>query len=197
MNMDAAIIEKDFWVCLVLDYLFHRSKFKDVFAFKGGTSLSKCYDLIYRFSEDIDLIIDWSIFGYEKDEPWRERSNTKQQDFNKEINTKAAQFIEEQLVPELKRELGSTINTEIQVEIDKNEPQTVLIHYPKSFSSLAISPSIRLEIGPLAAWSPSSNQQVCPYSAKAYSKAFSLPTTTVKTVSPGTNLLGKNYYITP
>lgn len=38
-------------------------------AFKGGTSLSKCFGLIQRFSEDIDLILDWRLLGYEKNEP--------------------------------------------------------------------------------------------------------------------------------
>lgn len=64
MGMNEAIIEKDFWVCLTLDYLFHRCEWKDVFTFKGGTSLSKCYGLITRFSEDIDLILDWRAIGY-------------------------------------------------------------------------------------------------------------------------------------
>ena len=40
-GMPPAIIEKDFWVCWTLDYLFGESRFKDSFAFKGGTSLSK------------------------------------------------------------------------------------------------------------------------------------------------------------
>ena len=52
------MIEKDFWVCWTLDYLFHNSPWKEHLAFKGGTSLSKCFDLIHRFSEDIDLILD-------------------------------------------------------------------------------------------------------------------------------------------
>lgn len=43
MGMTDAIIEKDFWVCYVLDYLFHHSQWKDNIAFKGGTSLSKAY----------------------------------------------------------------------------------------------------------------------------------------------------------
>lgn len=81
MGMNAAIVEKDFWVCLTLDYLFHACKWKNAFAFKGGTSLSKVYNLIERFSEDIDLILDWRVLGYEKDEPWEIRSNTKQQKF--------------------------------------------------------------------------------------------------------------------
>lgn len=71
MGMTDAIIEKDFWVCYMLDYLFHRSAWKSNIAFKGGTSLSKSYGLIERFSEDIDLILDWRVLGYEKDEPWK------------------------------------------------------------------------------------------------------------------------------
>ena len=63
MGMTDAIIEKDFWVCYVLDYLFHHSQWKDNIAFKGGTSLSKAYGLIERVSEDIDLILDWRVLG--------------------------------------------------------------------------------------------------------------------------------------
>ena len=84
MQMSDAIVEKDFWVCFTLDYLFHRSPWKDSITFKGGTSLSKAYHLINRFSEDIDLILDWRILGYSLNEPWEERSNTKQDTFNKE-----------------------------------------------------------------------------------------------------------------
>lgn len=47
------MIEKDFWVCSTLDFLFHGSPFRDSIIFKGGTSLSKAFDVIQRFSEDI------------------------------------------------------------------------------------------------------------------------------------------------
>lgn len=57
MKVSNAIIEKDFWVCVVLNYLLNESKYKDYFIFKGGTSLSKCYDVIKRFSEDADLVL--------------------------------------------------------------------------------------------------------------------------------------------
>lgn len=43
MKVNEAIIEKDYWVVLILDYLFNKCKFKDYFTFKGGTSLSKSY----------------------------------------------------------------------------------------------------------------------------------------------------------
>ena len=56
-GLDKAIIEKDFWVCFSLDYLFNKSPWKDRIAFKGGTSLSKVYNQIQRFSEDFWLML--------------------------------------------------------------------------------------------------------------------------------------------
>lgn len=54
-------IEKDYWVCLVLQNL-SRSQYRDIVVFKGGTSLSKAYNCIERFSEDIDLaLVDPSL----------------------------------------------------------------------------------------------------------------------------------------
>ena len=64
MGLNDAIVEKDFWVCFTLDYLFHRCPWKETITFKGGTSLSKAFNLISRFSEDIDLILDWRVLGY-------------------------------------------------------------------------------------------------------------------------------------
>jgi predicted nucleotidyltransferase component of viral defense system len=56
-------IEKDAWVTLVLRMLFTSDLFEHI-VFKGGTSLSKVFDLIKRFSEDVDLAIDREYFGY-------------------------------------------------------------------------------------------------------------------------------------
>lgn len=57
IGLPAFVVEKDWWVCVLLKAVF-RSKYADSIIFKGGTSLSKAYNLIDRFSEDIDLIID-------------------------------------------------------------------------------------------------------------------------------------------
>ena len=55
-NILEVFVEKDYWVTYVLKNL-SQSKFKDNVVFKGGTSLSKAYRLINRFSEDIDLAV--------------------------------------------------------------------------------------------------------------------------------------------
>lgn len=52
--------------------------------FKGGTSLSKSYHVIERFSEDIDLILDWRKLTQDSN-PWDERSKTKQDLYNKKM----------------------------------------------------------------------------------------------------------------
>ena len=74
MGISDAIMEKDFWVCFFLDVLFHQSQDATHFCFKGGTSLSKGYHAIRRFSEDIDLILDWRLLGYSRDGPYDKRT---------------------------------------------------------------------------------------------------------------------------
>ena len=56
LGLGEAIVEKDLWVTYFLDYLFSRCPHKSEFEFKGGTSLSKCYGIIDRFSEDLDIV---------------------------------------------------------------------------------------------------------------------------------------------
>ena len=60
------IVEKDLWVSTLLEIIF-TLPFADKLVFKGGTSLSKVWGLIDRFSEDIDLAVDRSLFGLEGD----------------------------------------------------------------------------------------------------------------------------------
>lgn len=179
-----AIVEKDFWVCYTLDYLFRRCPWKDAISFKGGTSLSKGFNLINRFSEDIDLILDWRVLGYSKNEPWEERSNTKQDAFNKEANSKAEKFLENQFCPTIKLELSKELGYETNIYIDKKDKQTVIFAYPHLFTSTATLQVIRLEIGALAAWTPSRIVQISPYVATIYPNLFKQKETEVLTVTP-------------
>ena len=64
LGIRPTIIEKDFWVCVTLKMLFQKSRFGKSLVFKGGTSLSKAHGLIERFSEDIDLVLDWKLIGF-------------------------------------------------------------------------------------------------------------------------------------
>jgi predicted nucleotidyltransferase component of viral defense system len=66
MKTTPAVAEKDFWVTWVLARLFADAELARLLMFKGGTSLSKAYRLIERFSEDIDLILDWRMLSAAK-----------------------------------------------------------------------------------------------------------------------------------
>lgn len=56
LNIPPEFVEKDYWVTFSLQQIFNNEIGKDAI-FKGGTALSKCYNLIDRFSEDIDLVV--------------------------------------------------------------------------------------------------------------------------------------------
>lgn len=56
MGLNDAIVEKGFWVCFTLDFLFHRSLWKESITFKGGTSLSKAFHLITRHQNEVKFM---------------------------------------------------------------------------------------------------------------------------------------------
>ena len=181
-GLSAAIVEKDFWVCWLLNYLFGLSPWKKQMAFKGGTSLSKAYGLIERFSEDVDLILDWRLLGYGAAEPWKARSNTQQDLFNEQANARSAEFLKSRFVPRLADNLAEALGHPSDVRMDEDEPNTVLFHYPQSFEDRSILRAIRLECGCLAAWTPAQVRPIRPYAAEVYPHLFSHPECSVLTV---------------
>lgn len=183
MGIHEAIVEKDYWVCLLLDYLFQKSKFKKHLTFKGGTSLSKCFGIINRFSEDIDLVLDWRLLGYKRNEPWKERSKTAQDIFNKEANTKTERFLVEQFLPDFNKDLSNIVQVNIKTEIDNHNQQTIIFHYPRLFSVKSILQSIQLEIGALAAWTPSVEKTITPFIFDHYPNLTKNITTSIFTSS--------------
>ena len=174
LGMNPAIVEKDFWVCWILKRLFAEPTLKDQMVFKGGTSLSKVFGLIDRFSEDIDLILDWRLLGYghaEGNDPYRTvQSKTKRSRYNQEMNAKAAEYIRGTLLGQLNRLLALVPN--IAASIDESDPHTVNVRYPAAFTASYIRPEVRLEIGPLASWVPSHARTIQPYAATSFPRAF-------------------------
>jgi len=67
MDLDPLIVEKDFWVCWTLKRLFNLHELREHLVFRGGTSLSKVYKVIQRFSEDIDLTVNRVLLGFGRD----------------------------------------------------------------------------------------------------------------------------------
>lgn len=182
-GLPEAIVEKDLWVCCVLDHLFHRSGFAGSMVFKGGTSLSKAYGLIERFSEDIDLILDWRLLGYGLDEPWQERSNTKQERFKADTIARTNDWLATTFVPTLRAGLSAELGIDADVRMGEDD-ETVFFAYPRAYSSPSTVDVIKLEVGPLAAWSPSEPATITPYLAELYPQLFAAPSTSIPTALP-------------
>jgi len=177
MGVTAAAAEKDFWICWVLLHVFEDETLSQYLRFKGGTSLSKCYNAIERFSEDIDLILDWTQLT--KEDPTDEsRSKTKQGKLNQSINQQAQAYIADTLLPRLIELMGDTC----ELGIDSQDPHTVNITYPKAFASEYLRPQVRLEIGPLAAMLPMELRDIQPYAAVHFPGAFKGASVAVPTI---------------
>ncbi len=175
-NMFPAIVEKDFWVCWTLGRLFTSTDLARKIMFKGGTSLSKVFGLIERFSEDIDLILDWNEVT--KENPYTERSKTKQDAFNKQIVNQSQEYIKQRLLPEVRSALGDRCT----VSIAEDDPSSIHVKYPVAFSNEYLRPEIRLEIGPLAQWTPNESYQIQPYAAEEFPELFDYPRCRVQAV---------------
>lgn len=173
-GMAPAIAEKDFWVCWVLKRIYEDQSLSRQLMFKGGTSLSKVFRLIERFSEDIDLILDWrAVAGVDLLEL---RSNTRQQKLNQEINAAAQRYISEELLPRFSELVGPVCSSEA------DDGFVINIRYPASFADGYLRPEVRLEIGPLASWLPWSSYSITPYAAEIFPDVFNQQDCRVKAI---------------
>ena len=170
-----AAAEKDFWLSRVLMVIFEHPELSRILRLKGGTSLSKCYGITDRFSEDIDLVLDWTILTDE--EPIKE-TKTQQDRFNKRLNDLAAEYIGKEFLLSLVKHIDPTCSA----EVDANDGLIVNIGYPKAFDNVYLRPVIRLEIGPLASMVPSGKLPVKPYAAEVLPDLFEVPEISVETI---------------
>lgn len=176
LDMTPAVVEKDFWVTWVLDRLFATPDLARLLMFKGGTSLSKVHGLIERFSEDIDLILDWRVLG--GDDPLAERTRSRQAELNEAINREARAFIAGPLLANLVDALAGIC----ECRIGEDDPHVIEVRYPAAFADTYLRPEVRLEVGPLAAWLPHEEGRITSYAAKAFPELFARPDTTVRTI---------------
>lgn len=175
-----AIIEKDFWVCWTLKQLFEHPTLSKQLIFKGGTSLSKVFGLIDRFSEDIDLVLDWRVVS-EAEDPMGKRSKTKQRQLNQALNEKACTYIAETMLPLLEEALGSLCKLEV-IPDEKDQGHVVRVEYPKTMETGGLLPYIQLETGPLASWLPHSEHTITPYAEEEFPDLFENPRCMVRAI---------------
>jgi len=181
-----AIIEKDFWVSLMLDYLFNKCPYKKYFVFKGGTSLSKCYKLIDRFSEDIDLTIDHNYFDVSDKDLYGDQSNTARKKVVAKVKIKLAEFIVNKLKPCLEKDFKSFLIETPKFEIEKNDPSILNFYYPNVYEAkpAGLLQCIRLEIGAISELKPNEIKEVSPLISKIKTPIFKYKKFNVKTIMP-------------
>ena len=159
IGIPVAMVEKDFWVCWLLSKIFADVELSEILRFKGGTSLSKAYNLIERFSEDLDIILDKSrVLG---DEGLFKPSYKKQREFADEISEHTAIYIN----TTLKDKIAAVLGDVAQVRADG---QNLLVTYPRASADEYLRPDILLEIGIMSAWIPNEPREILPYIADIY-----------------------------
>ena len=166
-------VEKDFWVCLVLDTLFNRrSEGHPRLLFKGGTSLSKAFGLINRFSEDIDLVVSRNDLGFEGErDPTvvSQLSNKKRAALFNELRSACSGYIRGALRTVLASRIDG-LSADCQVVPDEGDVdgQTLFVEYPTLFPSggvTYVAPRVKIEAGARSALEPSQACEIAPFIA--------------------------------
>jgi hypothetical protein len=176
MNTTNAIVEKDFWVVWTLYKMFEDKQLSKILKFKGGTSLSKVFKLIGRFSEDIDLILDWREVTEE--DPYKGRSKNQQSKWNDKINDKAKIYISDTLLPNISKLLAPYC----ECKIDSENNFIINVKYPSAFTDGYLRPEILLEIGPLASWLPSESFKISSFASQKFPDIFTKKECKVETI---------------
>jgi hypothetical protein len=174
-------VEKDFWVCWALRLLFTLSGVGEHLIFKGGTSLSKAYHIIERFSEDIDITVSREFLGFGGDhDPEHAPSKKKQNAWLDDLRVACRKFVANELQTTLqeraKEELGGA---EFSLSLDVADPdaQTLLFQYPSCWEELPgsyVGHSVKIELGARSDTWPSTYLNIQPYVAERIPKAIKI-----------------------
>jgi len=127
LGFGEVIIEKDFWVCWTLRQLFTLPGIGEHLIFKGGTSLSKVWRAIARFSEDIDVSLsrDWLGFTGTRD-PEKAASGKKQRERIEDLAAACAEKIKSEVLPALRARAVAALGEDgWTIAIDADDPQTL------------------------------------------------------------------------
>ena len=172
------VIEKDFWVCWTLERLFGLPDFGGHLLFKGGTSLSKVYGAIQRFSEDIDLSLSRAFVEQRADvrlaDPMRAESNTQRKQWTARLVVAFQQVVTDRLLPALHADITAHLGGEGPAEAgwtltqDARDPGTFHFAYPRAvLDDLPyVRPEVKIELGGRSDDWPAEERTVTAYVAQ-------------------------------
>lgn len=188
-KLNENVLEKDWWVTLILKALFN-SSCKDYLTFKGGTSLAK-WGIIERFSEDIDVAFDKSMWGLAGE-------NKSQRD---NIRKRTRKYIKESLIPELEAllpEMGTKDFSLEFVEADDSDkdPTVIFVPYRSLYASLEYVPaSVKIEFSSRSLKEPRKPITIRPYFIEAYPEDFKEFEFDIMAVSPSRTFMEKVFLL--
>ncbi|GGZ12603.1 nucleotidyl transferase AbiEii/AbiGii toxin family protein [Novosphingobium colocasiae] len=202
-DLTPIIIEKDFWVCWTLRRLVRAMDLAGHMTFKGGTSLSKAYDIIQRFSEDIDLTISRSAPLLDKVASPMEAgiSGKERERRTKDLKAAAQAYVATIAMPVLAREIEAALGTsegwDLSLDPDDKDQQTVLFAYPRSSGygftygqnygggdeGGYIKSRIKLEFGARGDTEPFAMRPIIPHLAEDFPDELPDPETDVPTLA--------------
>jgi hypothetical protein len=173
-NVSAVLLEKDFWVCWLLGILFG-SEFANSLVFKGGTSLSKVFGVIDRFSEDIDLSLSPEFLHLPEAGTSRNQANK----WMTAAEAACARAVENEIAPALEAAVTAVLGKakcawfEYMTDAGTHSP-VLLFHYPSTqppgFAYL--KRSVKMEFGSLTDQQPTGRHPVQPLVAEILPDSF-------------------------
>lgn len=181
MGLPAVLVEKDFWVCWTLKQLFDIEKLRGNILFKGGTSLSKIFNVIRRFSEDIDLAISFEMLGFTGNRhPAAAASRTKRQAILNEMLVACRAYVEGEFLAMLEQQFGSVLadasTWQLRTRQSDSNSSLVEFAYPpclRAGEAVAyVRPMVILEPGTHAEFVPRDTYRLRPFAAEQFPNVF-------------------------
>lgn len=159
------ILEKDVWVCCTLGSLFGLAN-REAMAFKGGTSLSKVYGAIARFSEDLDVTVDCRRQVEPFDPFSADASGSAQRRHSDRLIEAMARHVREVVAPGLAEGLARQFGGATRIEVDGGA-ENLRVHYESAIPPAAgyVDRSILVEFGGRNSLEPSESRTIEPYLA--------------------------------
>lgn len=192
---NAAAVEKDWWVVRTLELVFKSTIAKHT-VFKGGTSLSKAWGLIDRFSEDIDLALNRSFLGFNKKDQEITGSQVSK------LRRHSVKFISEKFFPEMQKlfiEGGFedvTLNLG-EIKNDDSDPIIIEVYYKTVTDKIEyIQPRVLIEIGSRSLIEPCTNREFKSLVGEHFhDRPFADENITIPTVNPERTFLEKVFLL--
>src|SRR4051812_37978027 len=175
------MVEKDFWVSWTLAALFAHPDLKKQLVFKGGTSLSKVFGVIQRFSEDIDLSVGPAFLGISESLVEQAESRKKREDWMRELESACTNGVRDLFLPELERIASEALGKRpdggdwMQFEVDSiTDSPVVLFYYPtiEKTGFEYLRRFVKMEFGSLTDQRPVGTHSIKPWVQENFPKIF-------------------------